>query len=83
MENVTYTFQNVTENTYWDGSSFTGTLTDNTLCSDSTALGTDNSCNTIAQNISPTITHGNSYRMVVTATDEAGNSTTAAAIDYT
>ena len=83
MDSVYYTFENTTDNTFWNWSVFTGGLVNNTLCTDSTALGTDNSCDMITTTISPTIMHTNTYRMTLYAIDEAGNLTTSIFVDYT
>ena len=83
MDNVYYTFENTSDSTYWNGSAFTGWVTNNTLCNDATNLGTDNSCDIITANINPTIVHSNNYRMIIYAIDEAWNLTTSTSVDYT
>lgn len=85
MGSVAYTLQNLTSSQYWSatGSSFTGTAVWNTLCTDGTALGTNLACGSLSSTIIPAgIADGVTYRLVIRATDEAGNTTTANAIDY-
>ncbi len=82
MDNVYYSFENKTDWTYWNGTSFTWTVTNNILCSDSILLWTDNSCDSITTTISPTIIHSYEYRMIMYAIDEAWNLTTSTFVDY-
>ena len=59
LSGVVYTFQNLSNSQYWDGSVWGGSQTWNTIC---TASGS--SC-TIAQTIAPTITNGSNYRLIL------------------
>ncbi len=83
IDKIYYTFENTTDNTFWNWVTFTGWIVNNTLCSDSAILSTDNWCDTITSNISPTIVHLNTYKMIFYAVDEANNLTTSTLVDYT
>ena len=81
---VQYSFQNTSNGQYWNGSSWGGSQTWNTLCTDATTLGTSTNCSTVAQTVTPTgITQGSGYQLIVRALDEAGNATSASPANYT
>ncbi|HRI36221.1 MAG TPA: hypothetical protein PK765_04040 [bacterium] len=86
LANVSYTLQNLSSNQYWNSaeSDFSSaSAVWNTICADSTTLGTDLSCGSLSSTIAlANITDGTTYRLIIRAIDEAGNSTTANAIDY-
>ncbi len=83
MDKVYYTFENTSDNTFWNWTTFTGWVVDNILCNDESLLSTDNSCDSITSNISPTVVHSNTYTMTFYAIDESGNLTSSTLIDYT
>lgn len=76
LSGVTYTFQNLGNSQYWNGTTWTGTQVWNGL---TCAAGV--SCN-VAQTINPVIVDSANYRLVIRVIDHAGNNTTANPIDY-
>lgn len=82
LQKVYYTFQNTTTWNYWDRTTYTWTVIENTLCTDNISLGSDNSCQNISQNINPDISHNENYRLVFYAIDEAQNLSNSINIDY-
>ena len=84
LANAQYSLENTSNNTYWNGSSWTGTQAWNTICTDPVTLGTSTTCNSIASSVAISgITQGTGYQLVVRTVDEAGNTTSANPANYT
>lgn len=76
LNNVVYSFQNLSNSQYWNGSAWVGSQTFDTLCTNAS------SC-TVSSTISPTVTNGSAYALILQSTDQVGNVTTSSTINYT
>ena len=82
LATVAYRFVDVNTGNSWNGSGWTQGNVWNTICADGANLGTDHTCDSTNATITPSITDGMTYTLVIRSLDEAGNATLSPTYTY-